>query len=90
MICFETGRHRANRNIEVKAVTRTRLHLCEGPKLVISSVMGRLSATAELNDVTVDEDRDQNTMTVGGKVHSENARCSRRRKLLRRRLAIET
>jgi osmotically-inducible protein OsmY len=29
---------------------------------------------AELNDVTVDEDRDQNTITLGGKVHSENAR----------------
>src|SRR6476646_232415 len=29
---------------------------------------------AELQDVTVDEDRDKNTITLGGKVHSENAR----------------
>ena len=28
----------------------------------------------ELQDVTVDEDRDKNTITLGGKVHSENAR----------------
>lgn len=29
---------------------------------------------AELQDVSVDEDRDKNTITLGGKVHSENAR----------------
>ena len=29
---------------------------------------------AELQDVTVDEDKDKNTITLGGKVHSENAR----------------
>lgn len=29
---------------------------------------------AELQDVSVDEDREQNTITLGGKVHSENAR----------------
>jgi hypothetical protein len=29
---------------------------------------------ADLKDVTVDEDRDQNTITLGGKLHSENAR----------------
>lgn len=29
---------------------------------------------AELQDVTVDEDRDRNTITLGGKVHSEDAR----------------
>ena len=29
---------------------------------------------AEFQDVTVDEDRDKNTITLGGKVHSENAR----------------
>jgi osmotically-inducible protein OsmY len=29
---------------------------------------------AELQDVSVDEDRDQNTITLGGKVHSEGAR----------------
>ncbi len=29
---------------------------------------------AELKDVTVDEDRDKNTITLGGKVHSEDAR----------------
>ncbi len=29
---------------------------------------------AELQDVTVDEDRDRNTIILGGKVHSENAR----------------
>jgi len=28
----------------------------------------------ELKDVTVDEDRDKNTITLGGKVHSEDAR----------------
>jgi hypothetical protein len=29
---------------------------------------------ADLTDVTVDEDRDKNTITLGGKVHSENAK----------------
>ena len=29
---------------------------------------------ADLQDVTVDEDRDKNTITLGGKLHSENAR----------------
>jgi hyperosmotically inducible periplasmic protein len=29
---------------------------------------------AELQDVSVDEDRDKNTITLGGKVHSDNAR----------------
>jgi osmotically-inducible protein OsmY len=29
---------------------------------------------AELEDVSVDEDRDKNTITLGGKVHSEDAR----------------
>ncbi len=29
---------------------------------------------AELQDVSVDEDQDKNTITLGGKVHSENAR----------------
>ncbi|HEX3353045.1 MAG TPA: BON domain-containing protein [Terriglobales bacterium] len=29
---------------------------------------------SELQDVTVDEDRDKNTITLGGKVHSEDAR----------------
>src|SRR5205085_7286331 len=29
---------------------------------------------ADLKDVTVDEDRDKNTITLGGKVHSENAK----------------
>lgn len=29
---------------------------------------------AELQDVTVDEDKDKNTVTLGGKVHSEDAR----------------
>jgi osmotically-inducible protein OsmY len=29
---------------------------------------------AELQDVSVDEDRDKNTITLGGKVHSEDAR----------------
>lgn len=29
---------------------------------------------AELGDVSVDEDRDKNTITLGGKVHSEDAR----------------
>jgi hyperosmotically inducible periplasmic protein len=29
---------------------------------------------AELQDVTVDEDKDKNTITLGGKVHSEDAR----------------
>ena len=29
---------------------------------------------AELKDVTVDEDRDKNTITLGGKLHSENAK----------------
>ena len=29
---------------------------------------------AELQDVSVDEDRDKNIITLGGKVHSENAR----------------
>ena len=29
---------------------------------------------AELQDVSVDEDSDKNTITLGGKVHSENAR----------------
>src|SRR5881275_3668149 len=29
---------------------------------------------ADLKDVTVAEDRDKNTITLGGKVHSENAK----------------
>ena len=29
---------------------------------------------ADLGDVTVDEDKDKNTITLGGKVHSENAK----------------
>ena len=29
---------------------------------------------ADLNDVTVSEDKDKNTITLGGKVHSENAK----------------
>src|SRR5438477_12595882 len=30
---------------------------------------------AELRDVTVTEDRDKNTITLGGKVHSDDARA---------------
>jgi len=30
---------------------------------------------SELQDVTVDEDKDKNTITLGGKVHSEDARA---------------
>jgi len=29
---------------------------------------------ADLKDVTVSEDKDKNTITLGGKVHSENAK----------------
>jgi FtsZ-interacting cell division protein ZipA len=29
---------------------------------------------ADLQDVTVDEDKDKNTITLGGKLHSEDAR----------------
>ena len=34
---------------------------------------------AELQDVSVDEDRDKNTITLGGKVHSEDARMQAER-----------